>query len=63
MLPIGSELTDTDGRRWVVCRWNEKGQQVAYLIPDGETVMGMGRTWKRDDQPVMIIPPEKGTVQ
>ena len=40
---------ERDGRQWLVvdAPWN--GDEVSIPIPVGETALGFGRTWFRDD--------------
>ena len=38
-----------DGRDWLVVEAPVGGDEVMIPIPDGETALGFGRTWFRDD--------------
>jgi len=39
-----------DGRDWLVVEAPVNGDEVMVPIPAGETALGFGRTWFRDDK-------------
>ena len=55
MLSLG-DVVRQGGRQWVIWAADADGSLVAVRMPEGETAMGLGRSWSSVGQPQMVIP-------
>lgn len=59
-MDLGDVIIKTDGTRWLVVWAITCAYYRMVRIPEGETELGLGRTWDMRAQPTELVPWESG---